>query len=179
MHRLVYQLLVGLPGKHMTLRQRQSLEAAREGINVQMVDDYAWAMLSGSSKELLQNLLAFDPAERPSAADAAKHPWLTAGDSKANHSEVGVAQILILILIPQILITRLAPRMQRRQVDAAERIEFTTVRLKRWTKTNALRKHAMVMVARSLEQHEIFGMKEAFEAMDKDRNGLVTLTTMD
>ena len=105
-----------------------------------------WGKVSPHAKEFVQNLLQKDAAQRWSADQALKSPWLK------KFKDVG---------------------MNEKTRD--NELEFDIVgNMKRFASFNRLQKAAMLAVAFDMSHAEIGKLREAFQAMDTDNTGYLT-----
>ncbi|WZZ23787.1 calcium-dependent protein kinase 5 isoform X1 [Brassica napus] len=103
-------------------------------------DSDPWPVISDSSKDLIRRMLCSKPAERLTAHEVLRHPWIC---------ENGVAP--------------------DRALDPA-----VLSRLKQFSAMNKLKKMALKVIAESLSEEEIAGLREMFQAMDTDNSGAIT-----
>ncbi|KAF2550114.1 hypothetical protein F2Q68_00037865 [Brassica cretica] len=103
-------------------------------------DSDPWPVISDSAKDLIRRMLSSKPAERLTAHEVLRHPWIC---------ENGVAP--------------------DRPLDPA-----VLSRLKQFSAMNKLKKMALKVIAESLSEEEIAGLREMFQAMDTDNSGAIT-----
>ncbi|KAF8101510.1 hypothetical protein N665_0204s0007 [Sinapis alba] len=103
-------------------------------------DSDPWPVISDSAKDLIRRMLSSKPAERLTAHEVLRHPWIC---------ENGVAP--------------------DRALDPA-----VLSRLKQFSAMNKLKKMALKVIAESLSEEEIAGLREMFQAMDTDNSGAIT-----
>ncbi|KAJ4913952.1 Calcium-dependent protein kinase 5 [Raphanus sativus] len=103
-------------------------------------DSDPWPVISDSAKDLIRRMLCSKPAERLTAHEVLRHPWIC---------ENGVAP--------------------DRALDPA-----VLSRLKQFSAMNKLKKMALKVIAESLSEEEIAGLREMFQAMDTDNSGAIT-----
>ncbi|RID77380.1 hypothetical protein BRARA_A00300 [Brassica rapa] len=103
-------------------------------------DSDPWPVISDSAKDLIRRMLCSKPAERFTAHEVLRHPWIC---------ENGVAP--------------------DRALDPA-----VLSRLKQFSAMNKLKKMALKVIAESLSEEEIAGLREMFQAMDTDNSGAIT-----
>ncbi|OQR95061.1 calcium/calmodulin-dependent protein kinase [Achlya hypogyna] len=61
-------------------------------------DEKEWGHVSDEAKEFISELLAVDPARRPTATALLAHPWLRASKKAADHAGVGASEIVTSLL---------------------------------------------------------------------------------
>ncbi|KAJ0262735.1 Calcium-dependent protein kinase 5 [Hirschfeldia incana] len=103
-------------------------------------DSDPWPVISDSAKDLIRRMLSSKPAERLTAHEVLRHPWIC---------ENGVAP--------------------DRPLDPA-----VLSRIKQFSAMNKLKKMALKVIAESLSEEEIAGLREMFQAMDTDNSGAIT-----
>jgi len=100
-----------------------------------------WNHISKDAKDVVMRLLDRDPKTRPTAREALKHPWLTAGEHVSD-----------------------AP------LDSA-----VAVRIQNFSNMNKLKQKALQIIATTMDDSEIEGLRNMFEAIDTDGSGTITL----
>ncbi|KAJ4868539.1 Calcium-dependent protein kinase 5 [Raphanus sativus] len=103
-------------------------------------DSDPWPVISDSAKDLIRRMVSSKPAERLTAHEVLRHPWIC---------ENGVAP--------------------DRPLDPA-----VLSRIKQFSAMNKLKKMALKVIAESLSEEEIAGLREMFQAMDTDNSGAIT-----
>eukprot|EP00618_Florenciella_parvula_P031462 CAMPEP_0119482742 /NCGR_PEP_ID=MMETSP1344-20130328/10463_1 /TAXON_ID=236787 /ORGANISM="Florenciella parvula, Strain CCMP2471" /LENGTH=664 /DNA_ID=CAMNT_0007517179 /DNA_START=269 /DNA_END=2263 /DNA_ORIENTATION=- len=76
---IAYILLCGFP-PYSGNDEKEIMQAVRSGRDVTFQEEY-WGNISNEAKDFISNLMKRTPSERPSAADALKHPWFTRTDT--------------------------------------------------------------------------------------------------
>ncbi|KAG6484907.1 hypothetical protein ZIOFF_053432 [Zingiber officinale] len=141
---ILYILLCGVP-PFWAETQQGIFDAVLKGVID--FDSDPWPMISDSAKDLIRRMLCSPPAERLTAHEVLCHPWIC---------ENGVAP--------------------DRALDPA-----VLSRIKQFSAMNKLKKMALrttravpAVIAESLSEEEIAGLKEMFHAMDTDNSGAIT-----
>ncbi|KAG7544983.1 Protein kinase domain [Arabidopsis suecica] len=134
---ILYILLSGVP-PFWAETQQGIFDAVLKGY-IDFESD-PWPVISDSAKDLIRRMLSSKPAERLTAHEVLRHPWIC---------ENGVAP--------------------DRALDPA-----VLSRLKQFSAMNKLKKMALKVIAESLSEEEIAGLREMFQAMDTDNSGAIT-----
>ncbi|XP_010446939.1 PREDICTED: calcium-dependent protein kinase 5-like [Camelina sativa] len=134
---ILYILLSGVP-PFWAETQQGIFDAVLKGY-IDFESD-PWPVISDSAKDLIRRMLCSKPAERLTAHEVLRHPWIC---------ENGVAP--------------------DRALDPA-----VLSRLKQFSAMNKLKKMALKVIAESLSEEEIAGLREMFQAMDTDNSGAIT-----
>ncbi|XP_019057424.1 PREDICTED: calcium-dependent protein kinase 6 [Tarenaya hassleriana] len=134
---ILYILLSGVP-PFWAETQQGIFDAVLKGY-IDFESD-PWPLISDSAKDLIRKMLCSSPAERLTAHEVLRHPWIC---------ENGVAPDRV--LDPAVL-----------------------SRLKQFSAMNKLKKMALRVIAESLSEEEIAGLREMFTAMDTDNSGAIT-----
>uniref|UniRef100_A0A1J3J3H5 non-specific serine/threonine protein kinase n=1 Tax=Noccaea caerulescens TaxID=107243 RepID=A0A1J3J3H5_NOCCA len=134
---ILYILLSGVP-PFWAETQQGIFDAVLKGY-IDFESD-PWPVISDSAKDLIRRMLSSKPAERLTAHEVLRHPWIC---------ENGVAP--------------------DRPLDPA-----VLSRLKQFSAMNKLKKMALKVIAESLSEEEIAGLREMFQAMDTDNSGAIT-----
>jgi len=106
-----------------------------------------FAHVSSECKDLIQRLLTADPGQRLTAQQALQHPWIKNAQTQRAPAPVERARL-------------------KRQVSFS---------MGKFVDFSSMRKLMLEVVAFSLKPEEIAEMREAFEEMDTDRSGTLTL----
>ncbi|RIA05414.1 hypothetical protein BRARA_K00298 [Brassica rapa] len=117
-------------------------------------DSDPWPVISNSAKDLIRRMLSSKPAER-----------LTAHEVLPMYIHIK-AYIYLFAGHPWICKNGVAPD---RPLDPA-----VLSRLKQFSAMNKLKKMALKVIAESLSEEEIAGLREMFQAMDTDNSGAIT-----
>ena len=104
--------------------------------------------ISPEARDLLEQLLAKNPSDRPSAEAAMRHPWFQ-GTKMESLSPGGGAKGSFLE----------GHMVQRLQLAAGN---------------NSMKKQAIVLLVQALESKEMSDLRALFKQIDKDGNGLIT-----
>ena len=134
---ILYILLSGVP-PFWAETQQGIFDAVLKGY-IDFESD-PWPVISDSAKDLIRRMLSSKPAERLTAHEVLRHPWIC---------ENGVSP--------------------DRALDPA-----VLSRLKQFSAMNKLKKMALKVIAESLSEEEIAGLREMFQAMDTDNSGAIT-----
>ncbi|KAJ6956792.1 calcium-dependent protein kinase 26 [Populus alba x Populus x berolinensis] len=118
-------------------------------------DSDPWPLISDSAKDLIRKMLCSTPSERLTA-----HEVLCMSDLSVKLTYVCITSH------PWICENGVAPD---RALDPA-----VLSRLKQFSAMNKLKKMALRVIAESLSEEEIAGLKEMFMAMDTDNSGAIT-----
>lgn len=113
-----------------------------------------WDEISQGAKDFVINMLQKDPETRPTASDAAKHPWileqLEAGD----------------------------PHHRRRSSTFSMSNERSAA-FQKFLAMQKLKKAALVVIATKLTHAEVGSLGDIFRRIDKENDGVLTLTELD
>lgn len=104
-----------------------------------------WTYVSGAAKDLCRSLLRRNPLKRPSAKEALQHPWF----DQIKSSNSGMATSLV----------------------SASVFEG----LRSWQNQNKLKQAVVQLIARELSEKEICDLRRKFKALDKQKDGMITL----
>lgn len=111
-----------------------------------------WDEVSASAKKFVTLMLQKDPKNRPSAAKALRHDWLV--------EQVGFVDV-------------------DKRVGSISHRSVRTGHFTNYLAMKKLKKAALGHIATNLTQSEVGTLKEIFQAMDKNRDGLISLSDLD
>ncbi|GJP61043.1 hypothetical protein CLOP_g18254 [Closterium sp. NIES-67] len=155
---IIYILLSGVP-PFWAETEQGIFEAVLRG-ELDFESD-PWPSISEDSKDLIRHMCCLDPKKRYSAYDVLCHPWV-AKDGVAPDKPLGSAAICH----PWVAKDGVAPD---KPLGSA-----VLSRLKQFTAMNKLKKMALRVIAESMSEEEISGLKETFKMMDTDGSGTIT-----
>jgi calcium-dependent protein kinase len=116
-----------------------------------------WSGVSEEAKHFVTKLLTKDPEKRMSATDALKHPFLL-GASLAEIDARGVCSD--------------APAGEDKEIALSNE---SLKNLKKFRDYGALKKATLLAITMSLDEDEIASLRETFQRVDKENNGVITL----
>ncbi|PON75231.1 Parvalbumin [Parasponia andersonii] len=158
---ILYILLSGVP-PFWAETQQGIFDAVLKG-HIDFDSD-PWPVISGSAKDLIRKMLCSGPSDRLTA-----HEWLRSHNMGVLSMPTKITvDITLLIFVghPWICENGVAPD---RALDPA-----VLSRLKQFSAMNKLKKMALRVIAESLSEEEIAGLREMFTAMDTDSSGAIT-----
>ncbi|MBA0687962.1 hypothetical protein Goari_005775 [Gossypium aridum] len=165
---ILYILLSGVP-PFWAETQQGIFDTVLKG-NIDFDSD-PWPVISDSAKDLIRKMLCSQPSERLTAHEVYDHVEM---HKVATLLHPGMLRSKLLDIIffvnclghPWISQNGVAPD---RALDPA-----VLSRLKQFSAMNKLKKMALRVIAESLSEEEIAGLREMFTAMDTDNSGAIT-----
>ncbi|XP_073112789.1 calcium-dependent protein kinase 26 isoform X2 [Elaeis guineensis] len=148
---ILYILLSGVP-PFWAETQQGIFDAILKGVID--FDSDPWPLISDSAKDLIRKMLCSSPSERLAAHEVLCHPWIC---------ENGVAPDRA--LDPAVL-SRL------KQFSAMNKLKKMALRVLIYFLRSILVN--LYVIAESLSEEEIAGLREMFKAMDTDNSGAIT-----
>ncbi len=114
------------------------------------VSDKVFKNVSKSGKDFIASLLKLDPASRPDAGKALRHPWLTKNASSQAHAAKG------------------------RLMTKAD----LSVGLKKYSQFSKFRRTVLNVVARNMPPAELKVLRDTFQSIDVDNSGSLTINDL-
>ncbi|KAG5185335.1 calcium-dependent protein kinase [Tribonema minus] len=113
-----------------------------------------WDSVSADAKDFICSLLRMDPTERLTAPQALDHPWFEKAEEAADSAAP-------------------APSLEEALSDVTlQRINY---RLRRFVGMGKLKKVALNVIAQQLTEAQIGHLRDVFEALDADGNGVISV----
>ncbi|GAY46170.1 hypothetical protein CUMW_094940 [Citrus unshiu] len=155
---ILYILLSGVP-PFWAETQQGIFDAVLKG-HIDFESD-PWPLISDSAKDLIRKMLCSQPSERLTAHEVLCHPWICENGVAPDRS-----------LDPAVLSRLKQFSAMNKLKKMALRLTFPTGKQPSISVTSVLF-HDQV-IAESLSEEEIAGLKEMFKAMDTDNSGAIT-----
>ncbi|MBA0591635.1 hypothetical protein Gorai_008640, partial [Gossypium raimondii] len=169
---ILYILLSGVP-PFWAETQQGIFDAVLKG-NIDFDSD-PWPVISDSAKDLIRKMLCSQPSERLTAHEVYDHVEM---HKVATLLHPGMLRFSVSSIAAKLLFENVSqshPWISQNGVAPDRALDPAVLsRLKQFSAMNKLKKMALRVIAESLSEEEIAGLREMFTAMDTDNSGAIT-----
>ena len=177
---IVYMLLSGLPPFAAQMDHEIIAKIRRAEVSF---ESSRWSGISIGAKDFVRYLLEKDPKIRPSAKEAAKHPWMKSMLSSSSVKSVASLKVQG----SAASLANGATRSGSGTISTPPSIEEEDEpiidvnvldNMRKFAKSNAMKRAALGLIAFSLAPGEMENLEKEFRAIDTEGNGTITISQL-